>query len=724
MTALVNFSKDKVGGVVVGTNVSTLTCYNGINNPDDIVLIHVFATNTGGAQPAVPTFADNFNLVWHQVASVAYDATNGSRHSVYWARCPHKGRLIVTVTLNNGSNVSSAGVAMVGMIGGHVTAIQDLNANSLKTESHTASATSSISGFSTTSPDTIIYSFYGSRTVSSPGAITSFTNQYGQNSTVELRCDLEQVTSAQSSISIAYASATTTGSMIAFAIRPRTVARKQIRFIQGFDHYASAGSTGDTTGGAANGALAGEKTAQTNSLGGSRSLVTGRDGVGQAIRCNGNASIGAQMRFNSTVSNFYVTGGGQDGVAGDSILDGQHIYIGCNIKLNSSQPVGTPSGIQSTIKLGSTVRLIIAWDMSTAQWKLYKGTTVSGGTLLASGTPHVNPQGQWVWIEFHLWRDGTNGKFEMWQEGGTVTTSGHYGPWYTGTVYPLPDSYGITENYALEKVIDYTGDTSVATIGSIAEIAFNGSDNGTNPFSNDYDDIVFSTGDRMREPCYVKTFHPTADVATSGWAPSTGTDHFAVVDETLDDRTDYLTCSSGNPSDELGTFGALPYTPNKVYAVQHVASHRKISGSSNAILRTQVKSGGVAVPGHYLGISTTLDQTSLMCASYDPNTRSSWSAAAAVAASMIADIPTVNGSGTAQSLSTTEVRAYQWSREVLMSIQTGAGLGGDEDEANVNQTPSGFTGLEGKYNTGMHPIAVGMKAVEANLHPIEIGICQ
>lgn len=728
---------------VNGSSVSALTVTLGVYSPDCIALLQVFASNTAGAAPSISSITDTYGCIWTPLSSFTYDGTNGSRHAVYWARVPCKGRIYVTV--NFSASVSLAGISLVIVDGGHLTSPLDVNVDALKTESHTASAASSVSGFSTTAADTIIYSFYGSRTTATnPGLPTGFTNQYANSVNVRLKCDNLVVSSAQSGVSIAYGTASATGSMIAIAIRPRVVARKQIRWLQGFDHYAA---TNDANGGLSS-AVNGEF-AFTLGANGTHTLQTGRDGIGQCLRVTGSSSSGGISRTRSDQNRgFGVTAGNtttNGGLGFGDVLDGEHVYIGMNVKIGTV--IGSAAqDWKAVFGFGGTTsgdRITFFYDITARKWGMTLLPGTSGTTSPSNGNPTpdfvVTPDwdvlGKWCWVEIHLYRHASAGRIEMWAESASFHQQFPNPLFYRGVVgghksrhrvYRSNGNTGEKPIYTMAKIFDYTGDTSVATLSNVESFNLIGDNsNGSNKHIGcDFDDFVLSTGDRMAGPCYVRTLYPDSDVSTSGWSPSTGTDHFGVVDETLYDRTDYLTASTGNPYDKLGVSAGIGYTPKQVHAVQAGWGVRNQSADSNKQGCARVISGSAEVPGYHRSIaSTTQDEYLLMCCPHDPATRAPWSYTAAKAASIGIEVPTVDHNNAAQSLAS-EKRAYQAFKSILATIEHGTGTAGTPDDPDSPGTDTGTSDVSALLTTLFQPIpnAISKGVQFGDFHPIDQGI--
>jgi hypothetical protein len=573
--------------------------------------------------------------------------------------------------------------------------------------------------------------------VTAPGTPAGFTQNYDNSSNLRFKAAFQQVSTLQSGISIAFPNATAQGGMIAIAIRPRTYTRKQIIFAEGFEQWSSAGGNSDTDPGHMTNAYRCRSCFARGTLG-SYQLVPGRDGVGRALE--GRGSSGSAFRINNwTGGGFGIVNGAVKNAVGsyNAIVDGEHICFGCNVRIKSSVGSSFADGWWAVIGFnGTNDRLTFLYNTSTKQW----GMTLNPNTT-ATGTPNsvtpdyvvdapVDPTGQWVWIECHLYRDGSAGRIEFWQEvrsgsGGQSFNWPHPPWWPAGTVY-TPNPHGIPAGQAgtsatMTKIFDFTGDTSVATIGTINQLSLYGDGrSATNWIGNSFDDVVVSVGGVMGQPCYVKTLSPTEDISVSGWSPSTGTNHFAVVDDLPSDTSDYLSASTGNPRTVLGFSGAsIGYTPKAVLALQHCFTAKKVSGG-NRDHRCGIISGSLEYTGWWSSVGTVNPEHVLSVAGYDPNTRKRWSLSAALAAKLVIDVPNVDALGSAQSLDA-ETRVYQAFKQIVVTIEPGNGVGGNSeitDDADYD-VPL----VTGAYNAPLSPVRRGQNAL-ANTHPIDIGICQ
>lgn len=706
MALLSNFVVDRAASAFVnGAAVSSLVSYLGVSAPDSLIIVHAFVSNTGSGSVATISLSDDHNLSWTSLQNLTFDGTNASRHQVFWAKAANRGRIVITATFS--ASVSLAGLESFGIMGADIVAPLDVNADAMKTESHTASAASAITGLSTTKADTMLLSFYGSRISSTnPGLPTSgagtFVNLYNGGVNVRLKLDSVVVAAAQSAIGVTYPTASTQGSMIALALRATEVQYKEIRTFNGFDTYAGIGSGAFTTGELGNG-VTGENM-MTSISNGLMSLVTGRDGVGQAVLCGASSILASALYFSSGTGMWVTAGNAQTGMGGGNILNGEHVYFGFNVKIGGGTRGSAVAGYHSIFTLtqsGATLRATFGFDADTKKWKVTNGA-LGGTTLQESGVVKKNPDQTWVWVEVHLFRHASEGRIELYQQ----KVGGKHGPpWLTFTPY-IPGSGGShPQHFDLEKVLDYTGDTSIATLGAIS--AFNlvaSNKSTTNYIGNVFDDFVFSTGDRMNGPCYVKTQKPGSDVSTSGWSPSTGTDHFAVVDETLLDRTDYLTASTGNPKDVFGGWTpSLSYTPARTHAVQMFYDQYRAAGTSRQV-HVIVKMGSIEFGGFRGNLSGTADNQYINCVSNNPSSRGPWSYADAITLDGGPEVPALTVVPAAQSLGE-EHRTTQFARLLLVTQE-------------VASLSDAF------YNTPMSPIINGQVDWRSNLHPIDVEISQ
>lgn len=178
-------------------------------------------------------------------------------------------------------------------------------------------------------------------------------------------------------------------------------------------------------------------------------------------------------------------------------------------------------------KNGSTPILTLEYDAVGGNFKIYSGS--SAGTLLdTQSVPSFSTTNNW----FHI---GIDFKLDN-----------------SGWFYVYLDGVA---------VISFTGDTNDA--GAVMDTFFYGADSSTDTFLNFtyYDDIYIDDTTGEGAPAVVPSYQfelirPDADGYSSAWTPSTGTNHYALVDETPPNTTDYITTASAANIDafSLGTY--------------------------------------------------------------------------------------------------------------------------------------------------------------------------
>lgn len=128
--------------------------------------------------------------------------------------------------------------------------------------------------------------------------------------------------------------------------------------------------------------------------------------------------------------------------------------------------------------------------------------------------------------------------------------------------------------------------------------------------------------------CRVDVLRPTADGAHSAWAPSTGTTHYTLVDETTpNDDTDYLSTSTAGARDTQ-VLGDLPSVTAMVIAgVQQCVSARKDDAGTRQI-KGLLKSGGTTQAGSVTHALTTSYKYYRQVTETDPATSAAWTEAA------------------------------------------------------------------------------------------------
>ncbi len=222
----------------------------------------------------------------------------------------------------------------------------------------------------------------------------------------------------------------------------------------------------------------------------------------------------------------------------------------------------------------------------------YRLTSATAGTLLgASAGPVITPN-TWHYIEIEVTIHDSTGVFKVYVDGG--------------------------------QVINLTAqDTRNAATGvvNVIELYLGDVDNSNPDWS--YDDLyVTDTATKLGE-CKVETCRPTADVSgATDFTPSTGSSHFALVDETTcNGDTDYNSGSTVGHKDRF-THAGLSTTPATIHAVQVTAFAQKTDATSRSIA-LQVKSGATTSDGANFALAVGYGKLDRIMET-DPNTAAAW----------------------------------------------------------------------------------------------------
>jgi hypothetical protein len=124
--------------------------------------------------------------------------------------------------------------------------------------------------------------------------------------------------------------------------------------------------------------------------------------------------------------------------------------------------------------------------------------------------------------------------------------------------------------------------------------------------------------------CRIDTLFPNADGSNSAWTPSTGTDHYALVDESTPNTTDYVE-TSGVGNKDTWNFQNLSAITGTIYGVQVSSAALKDDAGARSIANT-VKSGATNADGATQALSTSQLYYMDIWAT-DPNTAAAWTEA-------------------------------------------------------------------------------------------------
>ncbi len=150
-------------------------------------------------------------------------------------------------------------------------------------------------------------------------------------------------------------------------------------------------------------------------------------------------------------------------------------------------------------------------------------------------------------------------------------------------------------------------DTKVSVNSSANQIRV-GLSGGSSVVAN-YDDLYVcdqtgTTNNDFLGDCRVDTQFPTADGATTNFAPSTGTAHYSLVDEVAPNTTDYVSSSTAGDRDLYEFADLTALTASTVYGVQVNSAASKDDAGSRSIALT-ARSSSTNVDGSTQALSTS-----------------------------------------------------------------------------------------------------------------------
>jgi hypothetical protein len=146
------------------------------------------------------------------------------------------------------------------------------------------------------------------------------------------------------------------------------------------------------------------------------------------------------------------------------------------------------------------------------------------------------------------------------------------------------------------------------------------------------DDVfIYTPGSRLGDS-RIETLVPTSDAGTNQATPSTGTNHWAVVDEAQFNTSDYLTMANTSGNREIFGHGSLSGTPTTVHGVVvKLMSQKSDAGAFS--LAPLVVSSGTEADGSGQSLSTSWSQQYSLFVT-DPHTSAAWTYSAVNSASI------------------------------------------------------------------------------------------
>lgn len=260
----------------------------------------------------------------------------------------------------------------------------------------------------------------------------------------------------------------------------------------------------------------------------------------------------------------------------------------------------SPLYLQSS-DLTTQISLVLGTD---GIFRIYRGN--SAGTLLASGTTVFTPT-SWYYLELRVYIDDTNGEVEFRIDGNS--------------------------EIALTTSLDTQAS---ASFNSISRINLNTQDYSSNSFSGDnkFDDLYVrgdssaNTAGGFLGDVRIISLRPNSNGSNRDFTLSTGTDDFAVLDESPVSTSDYAYASTSGDKISCG-FPTVPAGAS-IKSVNAVA-HTKVGSGGAGEVKFICKSGATTASG---SAKRVLDNRWLKEEVYDtdPNTGSDWTESAINAA--------------------------------------------------------------------------------------------
>lgn len=209
---------------------------------------------------------------------------------------------------------------------------------------------------------------------------------------------------------------------------------------------------------------------------------------------------------------------------------------------------------------------------------------------------------------------------------------------YVECLVTIHDTAGVvTVRLDGTTVLSLTGIDTQATGNAVADTIRLGN-HGSGPTfqfgTEDLDDVYICDGsgaaphNTFLGDCRVDVLSPTADGAHSAWTPSTGTSHFALVDETApNDDTDYLSTATAAARDSHAMTDLPSLTTPLILGVQHVMAARKDDAGTRQV-KALLKSGATTQAGSVTHTLTTAYTFYRTVYPTDPATGAAWTVAA------------------------------------------------------------------------------------------------
>jgi hypothetical protein len=238
---------------------------------------------------------------------------------------------------------------------------------------------------------------------------------------------------------------------------------------------------------------------------------------------------------------------------------------------------------------------MVTYNGSSGVIKAWRGAI---NTLLGSSATTITTG--WHWIDVHYKYSATVGIFEVWLDGVQLI------------------------NLTSQNTARNAGQTSLTGVQLVSA-----NNSGANTcYFDDWviNDTTGAQNNGRVGDSKIETLVPTLDATPNNGTPSTGVNHYAVVDEVPWNTTDYITMTNTTGQEELFGFSSLSSTPVSIAgAIASFIGQNSDAGSAN--LETVVKSSTTESDGASTALTSSwkLYRTIL---ELDPNTSAAWGATA------------------------------------------------------------------------------------------------
>ncbi len=283
-----------------------------------------------------------------------------------------------------------------------------------------------------------------------------------------------------------------------------------------------------------------------------------------------------------------------------------------------------------SLRVGGNTAIVTKTYAASASWVIGFGFTSTGVatstnicSLLDAGT---------VQVQIRLNVDGT---LSVQRNGTNVTGGTSVLALSAGTYYyiewkvTIADSIGANSCKVRVNGVDWITVTAAQDLKNTANASANQVTLGTSttPGTVDYDDHYVcdqsgSTNNDFLGDVRVDTIFPTSDGNYTAFTPSTGSSHFALVDEATPNTTDYNDGAAVNDRDSYGMGNLAALTSQTVYGVQvNAAILKDDAGAKSA--GTMVRSASTDGDGASVALGTSQTYISQIYET-DPNGSIAW----------------------------------------------------------------------------------------------------